>query len=70
TYKRQLYTGSIFIMNDRFLESSVAIRTGIIQDNRLFVNSGGAITIDSDPVDEYEETLHKIKNFLNVIKES
>ncbi|OQY39390.1 MAG: hypothetical protein B6226_01930, partial [Candidatus Cloacimonetes bacterium 4572_65] len=47
TYKRQLYTGSIFIMNNRFLESSIAIRTGIIQDNRLFVNSGGAITIDS-----------------------
>ncbi len=66
TYKRKLYTGSIFIMNNVFLQSSIVIRTGIVVQDKLFVNSGGAITIESDPKSEYQEILHKIRTFLNI----
>lgn len=62
--KRNLYTGSIFVGNNNFLRSSIVIRTGIIVKDKVFVNSGGAITIDSDPASEYQEILHKIRNFL------
>lgn len=65
TYSRNLYTGSIVLMNQDFLISSIVIRTALILQNRLFLNSGGAITIDSHPTVEYQETLDKIKNFCN-----
>jgi para-aminobenzoate synthetase component 1 len=66
TYKRNLYTGSIFVMNNVFLQSSIVIRTGIVVKGKLFVNSGGAITIESDPESEYQEILHKIRTFLDI----
>lgn len=66
TYKRNLYTGSIFVMNNVFIQSSIVIRTGIVVKDKLFVNSGGAITIDSDPKSEYQEILHKIRTFLDI----
>ena len=70
TYKRNLYTGSIFVMNNVFLQSSIVIRTGIVINDKLFVNSGGAITIESDPESEYQEILHKIRTFLNIREEN
>lgn len=70
SYKRNLYTGSIFVMNNIFLQSSIVIRTGIIVENKLFVNSGGAITIESDPKSEYQEILHKIRTFLNISEDN
>ncbi len=66
SYKRNLYTGSILLVNKTFLTSSIVIRTGIIVDDKLYVNSGGAITIDSQPANEYQEILHKIRNFLDI----
>ncbi len=69
TYKRNLYTGTIFLANKNFLSSSIVIRTGIITQDKLYVNSGGAVTIESDPASEYQEILHKIRNFLNICEE-
>ncbi len=69
SFKRNLYTGSIFLANNNFLSSSIVIRTGIIINGKLFVNSGGAVTIESDPASEYQEILHKIKNFLDIKEE-
>ncbi len=66
SYRRNIYTGSILLVNNCFLQSNIAIRTGIIKDNKLFVNSGGAVTIDSDPLAEYQEILHKIRTFLDL----
>jgi para-aminobenzoate synthetase component 1 len=66
TYRRNLYTGSILVINNIFLQSNIVIRTGLIKDKKLFVNSGGAVTIDSDPASEYQEILHKIRTFLDI----
>lgn len=63
TYRRHLYTGSIFVLNHHFCCANIAIRTGIIQHDTLFLNSGGAVTIDSDPHAEYDEIIQKVKNF-------
>ncbi|MBN2829668.1 MAG: anthranilate synthase component I family protein [Candidatus Cloacimonetes bacterium] len=70
TSRRNLYTGSIFLMNQQFMQSSIVIRTGIITTNidtneqTLFFNSGGAVTIDSEPEKEYDETIHKVTHFI------
>ena len=68
-YERNLYTGTIFIMNKSYLNSSIAIRTAINTLSGLFINSGGAITIDSNPEDEYSEMLDKINNFMEILNE-
>jgi len=69
-YERNIYTGSIMILNNRFLDSSIVIRTAIIKDNAMYINSGGAITIDSKPEDEYQEMKNKISNFMRILNEN
>jgi para-aminobenzoate synthetase component 1 len=49
------------------LETSVAIRTLVIRDREVTFNVGGGIVIDSDPAQEYEETLTKAKALLTAI---
>ena len=67
-YKRHLYTGSIVMLNSRSLISSIAIRTAVISQGRIFFNAGGAVTVESDPEREYEEVLAKVSNFLEVFR--
>ena len=56
-YKRGLYSGAIgyFTPQDDF-DFSVVIRTAIIHNDEVVYPVGGAITSDSDPVQEWEET--------------
>lgn len=67
-YTRNLYTGSIFIANDLRMDSSIVIRTIIAYKNKLTFNVGGAIVYDSDPESEYQETLDKAKNIMQILK--
>lgn len=57
---RSIYTGSIgYISNNGNLDFNIAIRTPVINDEGVFYNVGGGMVWDSDPADEYEETIHK-----------
>ncbi len=49
------------------IDLSVAIRTMVIKDRQAIFNVGGGIVIDSNPEEEYEETLTKAKALLNSI---
>lgn len=49
------------------LHSSVAIRTMVIRNDEAIFNVGGGIVIDSDPLDEYKESLVKAKALFNAI---
>lgn len=57
---RGIYTGSIgyFAGNGDF-DFNIAIRTITYCQGKVEVQLGGAIVIDSDPTQEYAETLHK-----------
>lgn len=51
------YCGSIVLIGfDGNMDSSILIRTYVIQQNNISFHAGGAIVIDSNPNDEYEET--------------
>ncbi|SFM85131.1 anthranilate synthase component I family protein [Thermodesulforhabdus norvegica] len=67
---RHVYTGSIgywgFHGN---MDLNIAIRTMIIRNSRAYLSVGGGIVFDSDPVLEYEETLHKGRTFFEVLKD-
>ena len=65
----QLKSKSSLTTEDRPMTTdlSVAIRTLTIKDQKAIFNVGGGIVIDSNPEDEYEETLTKAKALLNSI---
>jgi anthranilate/para-aminobenzoate synthase component I len=58
--RRGPYCGAIgFISNDGHIEFNIAIRTMIATAGQIHVPVGGGIVADSNPADEYEETLVK-----------
>lgn len=60
THRRGPYTGSIgYISLDGHSAWNIAIRTVLKSGNSWSYNVGGGIVIDSQPGDEYEETLTK-----------
>lgn len=59
-YKRGIYTGSIgYLGYDGAWDLNIAIRTLIIKDGVIYLNTGGGIVADSVPEAEYQETLDK-----------
>lgn len=69
SYKRGIYSGAIGYLNpnDDF-DFNVVIRTAIIQGDLLYYPVGGAITSDSDPELEWQETLLKAAALERVIR--
>jgi para-aminobenzoate synthetase component 1 len=66
--RRHLYTGSIgYIGFHDSMDFSIAIRTATIKDSRLVFSVGGGIVYDSDPADEYQETLDKGETLMQAI---
>ena len=67
---RSVYTGSIgYIGFDGDIDLNIAIRTAIIKDNRIYFQVGGGIVADSDPEEEYIETIVKAESFTKTLKE-
>lgn len=65
--RRHVYTGSIgYIGFDGVMDLSIAIRTATIARDRMFFSVGGGVVFDSEPADEYEETLHKGRSVMSV----
>lgn len=65
---RGVYTGSIgYLSGNGDFDFNIAIRTLVQKENEIELHVGGAITSDSDPQLEYEETLHKGASMLQVL---
>lgn len=68
-YRRGIYSGAIgYITPNGDFDFNVIIRTAIIKNGRLYYSVGGAITGDSDPHKEWEETQIKARALLNVLE--
>ena len=46
------------------LDTNIAIRTALVQDGRVYFSAGGGIVADSDPEQEYGETLDKARGLI------
>jgi para-aminobenzoate synthetase component 1 len=67
---RGQYCGSIAYLGfDGSMDSSIIIRTMVIQDGVISFNAGGAVVADSDPAAEYAESLVKAKALMLVLNE-
>lgn len=63
--KRGLYSGAAgYISASGNMDFALAIRTIVLKDHKAYIQAGAGIVHDSVPVKEYEETLHKLKIYL------
>ena len=68
--RRSLYTGAIgYLGRGGRSGFNIAIRTMLVDGNRVSYQVGGGIVADSHPQGEYEETLHKGRGLRSVIEQ-
>jgi len=66
--RRGVYCGSIGYWSvTGELDTSIAIRTAVVQDGRVYFSAGGGIVADSDPRQEYMETLDKARAMIDAL---
>jgi para-aminobenzoate synthetase component 1 len=65
---RGIYSGALGWINGKCCELSVVIRTLIAEENRYEFQVGGGIVADSDPEEEYAETLTKARALLTLLQ--
>lgn len=67
--RRHIYTGSIgYISFHDTMDLSIAIRTATVTHQHITFSVGGGIVYDSDPKDEFNETLHKGQTLMKAFK--
>ncbi|MDB5351196.1 MAG: pabB [Planctomycetota bacterium] len=67
--RRSAYTGAIgYFSRGGSSAFNIAIRTMLVEGDRVTYQVGGAIVADSEPENEYEETLHKGRAMREVLE--
>jgi para-aminobenzoate synthetase component I len=67
---RGVYTGSIgYLSFHGTMDLNIAIRTMTLKDGNLYFHAGGGIVSDSDPEEEYEETLVKARALMDACRQ-
>jgi para-aminobenzoate synthetase component I len=64
---RGVYTGTIGYIDKENLDFNIAIRTIVKKDDKLYLQVGGGIVLDSTNKAEYEETLQKAASFMKIL---
>ena len=58
--KRGVYGGGCgYFSANGDMDMCIALRTAVVQDEKLYIQAGGGVVYDSDPQAEYMETVHK-----------
>ncbi len=66
--RRGVYCGSMgYLGSNGEMDTSIAIRTCITTDDRVYFQAGGGIVADSDPEQEYRETLDKARGIIRAL---
>ncbi len=58
--KRKIYAGSIgYLSSNGNLDSCIVLRTAIIKNKHIYIQSGAGIVAESEPINEFKETENK-----------
>ncbi len=58
--KRGVYGGGCgYFSANGDMDMCIALRTAVVQNEKLYIQAGGGVVYDSDPEAEYQETVHK-----------
>lgn len=66
--KRGVYSGAVgYLSYNGNMDTSIAIRTAVIQNKELHVQAGAGIVYDSDPDSEWDETMSKARAIIRAV---
>lgn len=70
--KRGVYAGAVghWSYDGKTMNTCIALRTMVVKDGIAYLQAGGGIVYDSDPHDEYLETMNKMMANINTIVEA
>lgn len=69
--QRGVYAGAVgYFSHSGNQETAIALRTMVIKDGNAYIQAGCGIVADSDPSNEYQESLNKAKALLRAIDEA
>jgi anthranilate synthase component 1 len=64
--RRSFYAGGVgYFSAGGDVDMCIALRTGLVKDNKLYVQSGGGIVVGSSPQAEYMESCNKARALIN-----
>ena len=68
---RSFYGGAMgYFDSNGQMDTCISLRTGLVKDNKLYIQAGGGIVYDSNPEKEFEETINKAKALIVAAKDS
>ena len=66
-----MYAGSVgYISANGNIDTCIALRTALIKDNYIYIQSGAGIVADSKPSNEFKETENKALALLTACEEA
>lgn len=67
--RRGPYAGALgYFGYEGNLDSCIAIRTALLKDGKIYIQSGAGLVADSVPENEYQETINKARAMLKAVK--
>jgi anthranilate synthase component 1 len=69
--QRGAYAGCVgYFGFDGNLDTCITIRTLVVKDGVAYIQAGGGVVFDSDPAEEYQETINKARASLRAIDDA
>ncbi len=69
--QRGIYAGAVgYFSHSGNLDTAITLRTMVIKNGRAYIQAGGGIVADSNPTEEYQESLNKAKALLRALDEA
>ena len=69
--QRGIYAGAVgYFSHSGNLDTAITLRTMVIQNGHAYIQAGGGIVADSNPSEEYQESLNKAKALLRALDEA
>lgn len=60
--RRSFYAGAVgYFSGNGTIDTCIALRTALVKDGKVYIQSGAGVVADSNPESEYEETVNKAK---------
>ena len=69
--KRGVYAGTVgYFSANGSMDTCIVLRTALVKDGTMYVQSGAGIVADSDPDSEYEECISKARALVRAAEEA
>ena len=68
---RSFYGGTMgYFDSNGQMDTCISLRTGLVKNNKLYIQAGGGVVYDSNPEKEYQETINKANALIAAANDS